>query len=59
MVFKYVLVIYGDGNNDDDDDDDDNDDDDDDDVDIMNCFCGMVHQKKVLTIPSWHLLTQS
>ena len=51
MVFKYVLVIYGDGNNDDDDDDDD--------VDIMNCFCGMVRQKKVLTIPSWHLLTQS
>ena len=54
MVFKYVLVIYGDGNNDDDDDDDD-----DDDVYIMNCFCGMVGQKKVLTIPSWHLPTQS
>ena len=57
MVFKYVLVIYGDGNNDDDDGDDD--DDDDDDVDIMNCFCGMVGQKKVLIIPSCHLPTQS
>ena len=41
---------YGDGNGHDGDDEDDN---------IMNCFCGMVDQKKLLTIPSRHLPAQS
>ena len=41
---------YGDGNDHDGDDEDDN---------IMNCFCGMVDQKKLLTIPSRHLPAQS